>query len=298
MSGRAGGTVVRRIGLLGSPKKRRAVQAAKEVAAWLRRRRLSVVVLGDLARKAGLPEEECAAEEAVFSCDLVVALGGDGTFLSAARSAAQSGVPVLGVNLGGLGFLTETRYADLFTVLEQLLDGDVPVEPRMMLQVQVSRRGESVWGTTALNDVVIGKGPTARVLHLEIDVGAAHVSSYVADGIIVATPTGSTAYSLSAGGPIVNPQVPAIVITPICAHTLSARPLVLPPQEKVYVRARGRGEVNQEVTVTADGQLTCRLERGDLVSVERSERDVQIVKVPGSGFYERLRDKLRWGTKV
>ena len=243
-----------------------------------------------------LPESEGAPAQDAFSTDMVVALGGDGTFLAAARKAAETGVPVLGVNVGGLGFLTDTRDSEVRQVLAAVLEEGYEVEQRRMLSVRVMRRGRCAWSAWALNDVVVSKGPMARLLHLDIEVASVHVSTYAADGLIVASPTGSTAYSLSAGGPVVHPGVPALLITPICPHTLSTRPLVLPANASLAVRVRPRGDEAEEITVTADGQVSHYLNGQDLVRVRLGPKSVKMVKVPEADVYQKLKTKLRWGT--
>ena len=287
---------VRSIGFVVAGGNPRASAVASRTAKWLKTRGIEVRLpeVPTIARRP--PESEGAPAEEAFSTDMVVALGGDGTFLAAARKAAETGVPVLGVNVGGLGFLTGTRDADLRPVLAAVLEQGYQIEQRSMLSVRVIRRGRCAWSACALNDVVVSKGPMARLLHLDIEVASVHVSTYAADGLIVASPTGSTAYSLSAGGPVVHPGVPALLITPICPHTLSTRPLVLPANASLAVRVRPRGEQPEEITVTADGQVSHCLNGQDLVRVRLGPKSVKMVKVPGADFYQKLKTKLRWGT--
>lgn len=290
------GRKITSIGFVVAGGNRRAAAIAAHAAKWLRARGVEVRLPPASARAVSLLEREGAHAEEAFSTDMVVALGGDGTFLAAARRAAETGVPVLGVNVGGLGFLTNVRHSELRPVLEALLTGGFEVEHRDMLWVEVLRDRKCTWSASALNDVVISKGAMARLLHLDIDVGPAHVSTYAADGIIVATPTGSTAYSLSAGGPVVHPGVLALLITPICPHTLYTRPLVLPADASLVIRVRPRGEEREEMAVTADGQVSHPLTGRDLVKVGRCPQPVSMVKVPGADFYQKLKSKLHWGT--
>jgi NAD+ kinase len=259
---------------------------------WLLERGLVVRLDEEAAEWVGRPGE--ARAELAAAVDLVVVLGGDGTLLSAARSAGSRPVPVLGVNLGTLGFLTEIALDDLFATLEQVLAGALRTEARMRLDV-VAHRGSSVLGRfLALNDAVISGAALARMIDLETRADGLDVTTYHADGLIVATPTGSTAYSLSAGGPILMPEVEALVLTPICPHTLTQRPLVLPQTSQVEIIVRSRGD---GVQVTADGQEGLGLREGDRVVVRRSEHPLLLVSSPVRNRFEILREKLRWGAR-
>lgn len=259
---------------------------------WLLERGLVVRLDEEAAEWVGRPGE--ARAELAAAVDLVVVLGGDGTLLSVARSAGSRPVPVLGVNLGTLGFLTEIALDDLFATLEQVLAGALRTEARMRLDV-VAHRGSSVLGRfLALNDAVISGAALARMIDLETRADNLDVTTYHADGLIVATPTGSTAYSLSAGGPILMPEVEALVLTPICPHTLTQRPLVLPQTSQVEIIVRSRGD---GVQVTADGQEGLGLREGDRVVVRRSEHPLLLVSSPVRDRFEILREKLRWGAR-
>ncbi len=259
---------------------------------WLLERGLVVRLDEEAAEWVGRPGEVRA--ELAAAVDLVVVLGGDGTLLSVARSAGSRPVPVLGVNLGTLGFLTEIALDDLFATLEQVLAGALRTEARMRLDV-VAHRGSSVLGRfLALNDAVISGAALARMIDLETRADGLDVTTYHADGLIVATPTGSTAYSLSAGGPILMPEVEALVLTPICPHTLTQRPLVLPQTSQVEIIVRSRGD---GVQVTADGQEGLGLREGDRVVVRRSEHPLLLVSSPVRNRFEILREKLRWGAR-
>jgi len=226
----------------------------------------------------------------------VVVLGGDGTLLSVARALGSRAVPILGVNLGTLGFLTEIALDELFAALDRVLRGEHRIESRMRLEVGVVRGGVEAPPAErflALNDAVLTKADLARMIDLETRAGGDLVTSYHADGLIVATPTGSTAYSLSAGGPIVLPELEAFVLTPICPHTLTQRPLVLSHSAEIEIVVRSR----EEVQLTIDGQEGATLQQGDSVRVRRSAHPVHIVVSPFRSRFEILRQKLGWGTR-
>ena len=224
--------------------------------------------------------------------DLVVVLGGDGTFLRATRLIAPAETPILSVDLGTLGFLAEVEYAELPEALERVFAGQYRLESRTLLDVRHHRGGETLAQHTALNEGVVLKGNSARMLELEVFAGDSLVAHYGADGMILSTPTGSTAYALSAGGPIMAPDVPAWILAPICPHTLTARPLVMASETIVRVIALERAE---GALLSADGFTVGWLQPGDEVTFRRSEHVVRLVKVKGRDFFNALRDKLRWG---
>jgi len=243
------------------------------------------LVPGDAA--VPLTPERCAG------LDLLLTLGGDGTLLRGARLVAGHGVPVLGINLGHLGFLTAVAPAALERALERWLAGDYELDERMALLVEPADvDGNGRGAHVALNDAVLHKGGAARVIRLAVRASGEEVGTYSADGIILSTPTGSTAYSLSAGGPIVSPSVHCIIATPICPHTLGVRPLVLPADEVVTVEVLSPSE---ELILTIDGQEHERLVPGQRVVVRRAEQPVRLVRFPGHTFFSTLRRKLRWG---
>ncbi|MCS6807128.1 MAG: NAD(+)/NADH kinase [Acidobacteriota bacterium] len=231
-------------------------------------------------------------EEMSRQVDLIIVLGGDGTMIATARSVAQPPVPVLGVNFGGLGYLTEFTLDELFPALQMIRDGDFAVQRRMMLDASLWRQGEWITTHTVLNDAVVNKGSLARMIQIECLVDDRYVTTLRADGFIVATPTGSTAYSLSAGGPIVYPTMEAILITPVCPHTLTNRPLVIPSESTVKLILRSARE---EVTLTLDGQTGIALQCDDQVIVRRSQKFFEVVQPPEKNYFQVLRDKLLWG---
>jgi len=261
-----------------------AERVALEVRTWAEGRGLRV-----------LDETNVAAHLRAGDCeglDLLVVLGGDGTLLSAVRALDGCEVPVLGVNLGRLGFLTEVALAELHPVLERALAGELQVSPRTMLACSVERSGHTVGTYYVLNDVVLNKGALARISDFSVRVDGRRVSTYRSDGFIVATPTGSTAYSLSAGGPIVSPDLAAFVLTPICPHTLTHRPILVPDSAVVDLCLEFK---NGEVYLTLDGQQGLELAEGDVVRVARAERRVLLVRPPERDFFHVLRTKLHWG---
>jgi NAD+ kinase len=221
-------------------------------------------------------------------------LGGDGTLLSAARSLRSHNVPILAVNLGGLGFLTSITLDQLYPMLEQVLRGEHRVGERMMLEAQIFRDRKAAERQTALNDAVVNKGALSRMLDFDLYVDGDHVGRYRADGLIVATPTGSTAYSLAAGGPIVQPGIDAFVITPICPHMLTNRPLVIPDTSRVEIDFSAADE---RVYLTLDGQIGFELGPKDRVMITKSANKVTFVRPPRKTYFEVLRSKLRWGER-
>ena len=227
--------------------------------------------------------------------DLIVVLGGDGTLLAVARASGSARVPILGVNLGTLGFLTEISQEELFETLEEMRAGRLVSEERMRLDVTLERDGEIAGRYLALNDAVIARTALSRMVDLETRADGADVTTYHGDGLIVSTPTGSSAYSLSAGGPLVLPGFEAVLLTPICPHTLGQRPLVLPAECDVEIRAQDtRGG---DVQLTVDGQVGCEVREGDCVRVRRSEHPLHLLVRPDRNHFEVMRRKLRWGTR-
>jgi NAD+ kinase len=232
--------------------------------------------------------DPASAEDA----DLCVVVGGDGTLLAAARLMRDRQVPILAINYGGLGFLTEVTREEMYPALENLLAGKTVTNSRMMIDVAVHRGGKLLETYQALNDAVIHKGTLARIIELEACVDGLYVSKFRSDGLILSTPTGSTAYNVSAGGPIVYPTMAAIIMTPISSHTLTNRPLVLPSESRVEVTLRS---VPDDVYVTVDGQVGTKLDSGDSIHVKKSSRLIQLIAPSGKDFFDVLRDKLKWG---
>lgn len=233
-------------------------------------------------------------EEIPSQVEVVIVLGGDGTLLSVARLVGKYKVPILGVNLGGLGFLTEITLKELDKVLDRVIEGDFIVDERVALRAAVLRRGEKMADFTVLNDAVINKGALARIIDLETSINGEYLTTFKSDGLILSTPTGSTAYNLSAGGPIIYPSLHCIIITPICPHTLTNRPIVIPDDVTIHVVLK---TTQQEVLLTLDGQQGFMLEYEDVVEVKKSETGILLIKSPYRHYFELLREKLKWGER-
>jgi len=285
---------VRCIGVAVKPNKPEAGPVVRKLAHWLRERGYEVAL--DEEAAAACPDcEGRRSRAAMAACaDLMVVLGGDGTLLSAARDLRGRDVPILGVNLGGLGFLTAIALEDLLPTVERVLAGDFTVSRRLTLMAEVHREGRTVAQMEALNDAVINKTTISRILDLETVVNGEYVTTFRADGLIVSTPTGSTAYCLSAGGPILYPTLPALVIIPICPHTLTNRPLVIPEDAVVEIIQRSGGE---DVHLTVDGQVGVTLQQRDVVSLRRSPHTIALIRSPALNYFDVLRTKLRWGER-
>lgn len=265
-----------------------ALRATRELVPWLEQMGHAVVLTPECAGLIG--RSDLAGQDTQWAgAALAVVLGGDGTLLHAAKQVAPLGLPVLGINTGRLGFLTEVELAEMYPVLTAVLDGGYEVERRMMLDVRLLRAEREQQRFLALNDAVIAKGPVARTVRLTVAVGEMRVAGYAADGVVLATPTGSTAYSLSAGGPLVQPNLGAILITPICPHSFTARPLVVGPAERVRVSI---DHAPGDTVLTVDGQWGHQLEDGDAVEVSRAQIAVGLVRRPGYTFFRVLRQKL------
>jgi len=265
---------------------------------WLHERQVIPVFETDTASVAGVSRDGTFSREELPShVDLIVVLGGDGTLLAMADRSAQAGreIPILGVNFGSLGFLTEIRIDELYPSLETVLNGTARFDERRMLRAEAVRSGEPVDARIVLNDVVFTKAALSRMIELSVLVSGAFVTRVKADGLIIASPTGSTAYNLAAGGPIVHPVVDAFVLTPIAPHTLTNRPIVIPAAAVVEVQPHVNDE--DEVFVTYDGQSGYSLRHGDMVRVSGSEQSIRLVRSPSRTYFEVLREKLKWGER-
>ncbi len=282
-------TETRHIAIVAKRSSEEALARAVELADWLRERGIAVSL--DPFNKLHLDPANYNAFDPLQRYTCVVVLGGDGTLLSVGRSVGERS-PILGVNMGRLGFLTETSASDLYKTLESVLDGDYIREQRTMLDVEL-RRATVTSRFRVLNDVVIAKSALARVIELRVEVGGETVTTYRGDGLIVSTPTGSTAYNLSAGGPLIHPQLPVIVLTPICPHTLTQRPLVLPREAGLAISLETDQE---EVYLTLDGQEGRSLAFRDRVLIQPADETVALIHGDEGAFYTSLRGKLGWGT--
>lgn len=269
-----------------------ALKAAKKLTIWLESRGKKVYLDNETA--ASLKQHGNDLAELPALVEMLIVLGGDGTLLSAARHVADAhtNVPIFGVNLGSLGFMAEVSHAELYDNLEKAMAGKLETEERMMLATSVIRDGRRIARYRVLNDAVINKGALARMMQLKITVSDGYLTTLRADGLIVATPTGSTAYSLSAGGPIIHPTIHCFVVTPICPHTLSNRPIALPDTVVVSVSLTSQSE---DVSLTLDGQISFPLMMHDVVEIRRSRFKMRLIKHPTKSYYEILRTKLKWG---
>jgi len=275
-----------KVGIVIKPHAPQVEEFLRSLVGYFGERRIACVLEEAAARKLGR-SDGLARPDVPGASDLVVVLGGDGTLLSVAYCAAQAGVPVMGINLGRLGFLTEIPVAEAFPTLDALLAGSPDIFSRRSLLEVATEDGPAY----CLNDVVITKGAVARMIEFSILIDGEDVAAVKADGLIVSTPTGSTAYSLSAGGPIIHPQVPAVVLTPICPHSLTYRPLIVPAGAEVAVKLLTGGE---EVILTLDGQRGASLVRSDTVRVRRAPFELELVTSPRRSYYDLVKEKLRW----
>ena len=265
---------------------------ALQLIEWLRGKELTPLVEAHLARHIGFKERIIV--DVPDETDMVVVLGGDGTLISVVRLMGDRQVPILGVNLGSLGFLTEITLDDLCTSLDRCLNGDYRVSERMMLRATVIRDGVELEDKHVLNDVVINKGVLARIIDLETTVNNDYLTTFKVDGLIISTPTGSTGYSLSASGPILHPELECLVITPICPHTLTNRPIVMASDAVITVELKC---MNEAVFLTLDGQVGVELKCGDVIRIAKSEHRTRLVISSSKNYFEILRTKLKWGER-
>ena len=283
---------MKNIGVLCKQKPAAGKEILTELTRWLREKQYNVLMdsqtgslIGETSslKKADIPPRG----------DLIIVLGGDGTLLSVARIAHTHNVPILAVNLGSLGFLTEISLPELYGTLEKVLKKDFSIEKRMLLNIILWRNGSKAQNHHVLNDVVINKGVVARIVDLEVLVNSQYMTSYRADGLIIATPTGSTAYSLSAGGPIIHPSMQALVLSPICPFTLTNRPILIPDNSIIQVKL-----TTEDVRVTLDGQEGYHMVVGDVLEIKKADTTLQLIQAPGKNYYQILRQKLHWGSRT
>ncbi len=267
-------TKIKCVGIVVKPNHEEAAETAGELSVWLGKQGIS------------------AKQKDFNNVDLAVVLGGDGTMISAARLLQNRDVPVLGINYGSLGYITEFRIEELYDALDTVLVGNYELDKRVTLDVTHMRHGKELSKNRVLNDVVINKAALARIINIEATLDGLYVNDFRADGLIISTPTGSTAYNLSAGGPIVFPSMNAVVITPICPFTLSNRPIVVPDTAEIQLRLKTEKE---EVALTLDGQIGFDLTTHDVIKVAKSKTTLNLVKPPNRNYFDVLRNKLKWG---
>lgn len=283
---------MQRIGIFAKRNQPDAIALALKVESWLRDRGVTVLCEEELASRMGVSGSPAAAIPPL--CDMLIVLGGDGTLISVAREVGALEKPILGVNLGSLGFLTEITTQELFPVLERILSGDYQTSNRLMLDVTVTRKDSCLVQYQVLNDVVINKGALARIVDIKVWVNDSYLTTYKADGLIISSPTGSTAYNMAAGGPIIYPGSECLVITPICPHMLTNRPMIVSADASIRVEVMFQDE---DVVLTADGQVGMPLQAGDVVEILQASSRTRLILSPEKDYFEVLRTKLRWGER-
>jgi NAD+ kinase len=284
--------MIRVVGLVPKYQEPKAAEMVRWLIPWLKKRGRKVLVENGVVPDAA---HSCTKKQLAARADLIISLGGDGTLLNIAPMVERPDVPILGVNMGGLGFITEVAVDELEAVLVKTLEGDYEVEQRMTLEVSVSSKRGKRQRFRVLNDAVIAKGARSRIIDLETYVSDDYLCTYRADGLIISTPTGSTAYTLAAGGPILEPTLGAIILSPICPHTLTHRPIVVSSKSAIRVTLRSFGDT---VILVPDGQQGIRLNNGDLVEARDYGLPVSLIKLPSRSYYEILRTKLKWGERL
>ena len=288
-----GGEKAKKIGVFCKPKAPSATDILGRLIPWLRKQNYHIFL--DTGTAAIINESSSYEKREISQqADLLIVLGGDGTLLSVARAAHPHNIPILAVNLGSLGFLAEISIDELYPTLENILAGKFEIENRMLLNACIWRNGEKVEDHNVLNDVVINKGVVARVINLQVLVNGQYMTSYRADGLIIATPTGSTAYSLSAGGPIIHPSMHTLVLSPICPFTLTNRSILIPDQSIIQVKLAAEYD---DVRVTLDGQEGYDMRAGDILEIKKTKTPLQLIRGPNKNYYQILRDKLHWGSQ-
>ena len=291
---------IKRVGVVAKSGLQEAADTLVELSEWLNARSLTGVFETETATLSGLTNQvtTCSRDEMPAAVDMILVLGGDGTLLAMGDRIAQHGVdvPLLGVNFGSLGFLTEITLAELFPALENAINGSVSLDQRRMLRAVVRRDGQVIADRVALNDVALTRNATSPIIDLSVSVGSQFVAEFKADGLIVASPTGSTAYNLAAGGPIVHPVVEALVITPIAPHTLTNRPIIVPASSDIRIQPISNCDDNQ-IIVSFDGQSGIPLACDDIVSVASSEQPLQLFRATSRSYFAVLREKLKWAER-
>ncbi len=285
---------IKKIGIVSKPKKAEIREIVPQLVEWLRERDIEVSFDKETGSILESSEKCLTRNELPGKVDLLIVLGGDGTLLAAARALYRHEVPIFAVNLGDLGFLTVITRDELYPALEGVLSGNYRSERRVQIEGELVRADEVLSTFRALNDVVLNKGAIARIQDFEVYADGEFISNYKSDGLIVSTPTGSTAYSLAAGGPVVSPSVEAFIVTPICAHTLTNRPLVLRDSAHIEIVVKSQREA---AYLTVDGQVGIATHSEDIIRVRKSDSVVELIQPPQRNYYEILRQKLKWGER-
>lgn len=283
----------RSVGIIIHRTKPEALALAVEVIDWLKERNIDVSLDENTAIRLGRPALACREEE-WSEIEFLITLGGDGTILTAARLAAPFKIPILGVHMGQFGFIAETHPDDLFSNLKEILEGRMKIQERLMISAQILRNGVCIHEGSGLNDVVL-KSKMSRLLNLKTQLGGAHFATYPADGIVISTPTGSTGYALSAGGPLIEPTIHALVVVPICPHTLSARPIIVPSDEIIEIEVEMDGD---EVIFAVDGVEPVALESGDHVIIRKAEFTTRLIHFDRTTFYRKIRNRYLYGERL
>lgn len=284
--------MIKNVGLIVNTRKKQPVQLGKDLIKWFQQKNIGVYTTEEDGIALGV-DKHIISDRLGEVVDCIVSLGGDGTLLRSARIVSSYDVPILGINLGVLGFLTETEIPETYDALGQLIRGEFQLEDRMMLEGSI-KHNHTAATFFGLNDIVV-KGPLARLIILDVFVNEQYVTTYNGDGVIISSPTGSTAYSLSAGGPIVHPGLEAIIITPICPHTLHARPLVIPPEKTVRLRI---AKAHTDSMMTIDGQLVYQVEKDDEISIVKASKYTRLVRLKEPNFFDILQEKLKTESRI
>jgi NAD+ kinase len=285
---------IKAVGITSKPRKPEVGEIVPRLMEWLAERGIEVLIDQETGSNLRCEKPGLTRNDIGSAADLIVVLGGDGTLLATVRSLDRRSVPILAVNLGGLGFLTVITLDELYSTLESVFAGRFRTERRSRIEAEVFREKKALSNFLALNDVVFNKGAIARLLNFDVWVDGKFITTYTSDGLIVSTPTGSTAYSLAAGGPVIVPTVSAFIVTPICAHTLTNRPIVLPDSASIEVAMKSHQE---SVYLTIDGQEALELRSDDRICLKKSASSVELIQPPYKNYFEILRQKLKWGER-
>jgi len=285
---------IRKVGIVAKPHEEGVKVIVNDLINWLSSQEVEAILNPKTAQLFDTAVSQATDEELPKQVDMIIVLGGDGTLLSVARLIKGRKIPLLGVNLGGLGFLTEVSLSELYPTLKRIFKLDYSLDPRITLSSTLYRQGKRIARHTVLNDMVINKSALARIIDLEVLIDNQFVALFKADGLIISTPTGSTAYNLAAGGPIIFPNMNALVLTPICPHSLSNRAIVISDEAKVEVILKTK---NEDVFLTLDGQVGFALQPEDRVVVKRGKNKIYLIQSPQKNYFEVLRDKLLWGKR-